>query len=140
MLSLCHHPFGVSSPGIRLRQLGESESEEDDDLPMPSSPDLTEICYALGEWIPEPPSAGGPRASPDLVQAVLATLEAEVESKTGAATGPSALVTFDSDLEGSLRGSFDVIGDDRACGNVGASGRSIAEASLRPASSAPAWC
>ncbi|KAL8269218.1 hypothetical protein Esti_006857 [Eimeria stiedai] len=129
-LSLCYHSFGSSLSGTRLRQLGESENEEDGDLPIPPSPDLAELCYSLGDWTPDFPSHGGPRASPDLVEAVLASVdwtpdfpshggpraspdlveavlasaEAEDESGDEAASQP-ALATFDSSLGAFVSGT-----------------------------------
>ncbi|KAL8448504.1 hypothetical protein Emed_003684 [Eimeria media] len=102
ILSLCRHSFVGSLPGIRLRQLGESEEEEADDAPKPSSPDFTELCHALGEWIPGSFPGGGPRESPDLVQAVLASIEVEADLGVDATPGPSALVAFDTGLEASV--------------------------------------
>ncbi|KAL8269197.1 hypothetical protein Esti_006878 [Eimeria stiedai] len=124
------HDFGSSMPGIRLRRLGESESEEEGDLPIPPSPDLAELCYSVGDWTPDFPSHGGPRASPDLVEAVLASVdwtpdfpshggpraspdlveavlasvEAEDESGGEAASQP-ALATFDSSVGAFVSGT-----------------------------------
>ncbi|KAL8269334.1 hypothetical protein Esti_006739 [Eimeria stiedai] len=83
---------------------GESESGADGDLPIPPSPDLAELCYSLGDWTPDFPSHGGPRASPDLVEAVLASAEAEDESGGEAASQP-ALAIFDSSLGAFVSGT-----------------------------------
>ncbi|KAL8448503.1 hypothetical protein Emed_003683 [Eimeria media] len=103
MLSLCHFPLRSSTlPGIRVRRLGESDTEEQDDVPMPQFAELAELCHLLGDWTPSFPSAGGPRASPDLVEAVLASVEAEAASGEGVASSPSALEIFDSDVKPSM--------------------------------------
>ncbi|KAL8269335.1 hypothetical protein Esti_006740 [Eimeria stiedai] len=124
------HGFGSSLSGIRLRRLGESESEADGDLSIPPSPDLAELYYSVGDWTPDFPSHGGPRASPDLVEAVLASVdwtpdfplhggpraspdlveavlasaEAEDESGGKAASQP-ALAIFDSSLGAFVSGT-----------------------------------
>ncbi|KAL8444070.1 hypothetical protein Emag_005723 [Eimeria magna] len=91
MVSICQQSLGTSSlKGVPLRRLGEGEDDGDDDLPRSPSPDFAEFCYALGQWTPQVSLPGEPRASPDLVQAVLASLEAESESGEGAASSLSA--------------------------------------------------
>ncbi|KAL8444071.1 hypothetical protein Emag_005724 [Eimeria magna] len=86
-VSICHHNIGRSSvKRIQVRRLGESESESDDDLPRPLPRDLAELC---GDWTYEFPLPGEPRASPGLVEAVLASVEEEVESGDRAGSSPS---------------------------------------------------
>ncbi|KAL8430599.1 hypothetical protein ACSSS7_005818 [Eimeria intestinalis] len=105
MRPLCHRNFESSLAGARLRRLGEKEHEGEGDVPRPTSPDLAELCFALGEWIPNPPSSGGTRESPSLVEAVLAELEAELESGSESASSPPAVGTLDSDLGTSVSGT-----------------------------------
>ncbi|KAL8445376.1 hypothetical protein Emed_005643 [Eimeria media] len=105
MQCLCHHHFGSSLPGSEVRRLADSGSEEEGDLPRPESPDFAELCQALGEWAPEFPLPGGPRASPDLVEAILASVEAEGELEVEPATSSSVAATFEGDQGASVSGA-----------------------------------
>ncbi|KAL8445377.1 hypothetical protein Emed_005644 [Eimeria media] len=103
--SLCHHNSKRSLPGSEVRRLADSGSEEGGDLPRPESPDFAELCQALGDWAPEFPLPGDPRASPDLVETLLASVETAGELGGEAASNLSAVGTFEGDQGASASGT-----------------------------------
>ncbi|KAL8448507.1 hypothetical protein Emed_003687 [Eimeria media] len=92
VFSICHHNLGSNSvKGIQVRRLAEGGGEKDDDLPSPSTRDIAELCE---DWSYSFPSPGEARTSPGLVEAVLASVEEEVESGARPPASPSPPPTF----------------------------------------------
>ncbi|KAL8435080.1 hypothetical protein ACSSS7_002670 [Eimeria intestinalis] len=87
-----HSTFVQTIDGV-LRHLGEGEGEGDDDPQRRQSPAIAELCHPIGEWKVDSPSTGESRASPGLVEAILASLEAEAESADGGVLRPSPSAT-----------------------------------------------
>lgn len=60
------------------------DSDNDEDFPMPASPELANLCFTAQQWAPAESSPGQLRASPVLVAAVLQQIEQSPETPSTA--------------------------------------------------------
>ncbi|KAL8448561.1 hypothetical protein Emed_003741 [Eimeria media] len=82
MLFVCPELSRNAFGGVQGRRLSEGNGNDDDDLSLPSTPELLDLCFGIGsqlsseEILPE-----APRASPLMVQEFLDELEQEGETQ-----------------------------------------------------------